>query len=288
MSKHILLIGGSGAALMIGLTAGLPGTAAGAGPQACVSGHVSRCYASLAEALAHTVNGDVVSLAEGTYKGGVTITKSVRIRGAGEGATVIEGGGPVLTVKATSKFKPVVELVDLTVTGGVNTGLALSSKDTGIVGSGGGILVPYSNGKGGAGASLTLRRVAVIGNVARPSTTVSSPRGAQCPEGVCPYAGAYGGGIATAGPLTLDLFHRDARAGERWLALHPREFALLWRLAEQPGEPVSLATLLREVWRLEFEPGTNSVEVHVSRLRAKLALAGMPRLIESCRQAAIA
>ncbi len=204
MSKHILLIGGSGAALMIGLTAGLPGTAAGAGPQACVSGHVSRCYASLAEALAHTVNGDVVSLAEGTYKGGVTITKSVRIRGAGEGATVIEGGGPVLTVKATSKFKPVVELVDLTVTGGVNTGLALSSKDTGIVGSGGGILVPYSNGKGGAGASLTLRRVAVIGNVARPSTTVSSPRGAQCPEGVCPYAGAYGGGIATAGPLTLD------------------------------------------------------------------------------------
>ena len=84
-----------------------------------------------------------------------------------------------------------------------------------------------------------------------------------------------------AGPLTLDLFHRDARAGERWLALHPREFALLWRLAERPGETVARATLLREVWRLEFEPGTNSIEVHVSRLRAKLALAGLAGLVET-------
>src|SRR5688572_28576566 len=42
--------------------------------------------------------------------------------------------------------------------------------------------------------------------------------------------------LRAAGPLTLDLLHRDARAGERWLALHPREFELLWRLAERPGE----------------------------------------------------
>jgi DNA-binding response OmpR family regulator len=87
--------------------------------------------------------------------------------------------------------------------------------------------------------------------------------------------------LRSAGPLTLDLFHRDARADERWLALHPREFALLWRLAERPGEPVSRATLLREVWRLDFEPGTNSVGVHVSRLRAKLALAGLQALVET-------
>jgi two-component system OmpR family response regulator len=92
-------------------------------------------------------------------------------------------------------------------------------------------------------------------------------------------SGAHLPRLRAAGPLTLDLLHRDARAGERWLALHPREFALLWRLAEQPGEVVSRATLLREVWRLEFEPGTNSVEVHVSRLRAKLALAGIHGLV---------
>ena len=87
--------------------------------------------------------------------------------------------------------------------------------------------------------------------------------------------------LRVAGPLTLDLLHRDARAGERWLALHPREFALLWRLAERPGERVARTTLLREVWRLEFEPGTNSVEVHVSRLRAKLATSGVAGLVET-------
>lgn len=87
--------------------------------------------------------------------------------------------------------------------------------------------------------------------------------------------------LRAAGPLMLDLLHRDARTGDRWLALHPREFALLWRLAERPGEAVARATLLREVWRLEFEPGTNSVEVHVSRLRAKLACAGIDRLVET-------
>jgi two-component system, OmpR family, response regulator len=84
------------------------------------------------------------------------------------------------------------------------------------------------------------------------------------------------------GPLTLDLIHRDARAtGGAWLSLHPREFGLLWRLAERPGEPVSRVRLLRDVWRLDFEPGTNSVEVHVSRLRAKLAGAGLAGLVET-------
>jgi len=83
------------------------------------------------------------------------------------------------------------------------------------------------------------------------------------------------------GPLTLDLLHRDARGGRGWLALHPREFELLWRLAQHPGERVSRTRLLREVWRLDFEPGTNSVEVHVSRLRAKLAAAGIEGLVET-------
>lgn len=87
--------------------------------------------------------------------------------------------------------------------------------------------------------------------------------------------------LREAGPLALDLLHRDARVGDRWLALHPREFGLLWRLAEFPGEPVSRARLLHDVWRLDFDPGTNTVEVHVSRLRSKLAAAGAARLIET-------
>ena len=83
------------------------------------------------------------------------------------------------------------------------------------------------------------------------------------------------------GPVTLDLLHRDARAGERWLALHPREFALLWRLADAPGERVPRERLLRDVWRLAHVPETNSLEVHVSRLRAKLAVAQAAWLVET-------
>ncbi len=81
------------------------------------------------------------------------------------------------------------------------------------------------------------------------------------------------------GRLTLDLFHRDARLGSRWLGLHPREFSLLWRLADSPGQRVSRKQLITDVWRLHHEPETNSVEVHVSRLRAKLADAGCDELV---------
>ena len=86
------------------------------------------------------------------------------------------------------------------------------------------------------------------------------------------------------GPLTLALFHRDVRVGARWLNLHPREFGGLWRLADSPGEPVSRRQLLKDVWRLNHEPGTNSVEVHVSRLRSKLAAAGCAKLVETVPQ----
>jgi len=82
-----------------------------------------------------------------------------------------------------------------------------------------------------------------------------------------------------AGDVTLDLFHRDGRVVDRWLGLHPREFALLWRLAEQPGERITRQQLLAEVWRIHFEPETNSVAVHVARVRAKLDPYGLARLI---------
>lgn len=84
-----------------------------------------------------------------------------------------------------------------------------------------------------------------------------------------------------AGPLTLDLLHRDARMQERWLALHPREFTLLWRIVEAAGARVSRETLLADVWRLKHLPETNSLAVHISRLRAKLAAVGAQELIET-------
>jgi hypothetical protein len=83
------------------------------------------------------------------------------------------------------------------------------------------------------------------------------------------------------GPLRLDLLAREAFVAGRALGLHPREFTLLWRLADHPGEAVSPGELLGDVWRLAFRPETNSLAVHVSRLRAKLRLSGVDGLIET-------
>ncbi|MFN2101066.1 winged-helix domain-containing protein [Altererythrobacter sp. MF3-039] len=84
-----------------------------------------------------------------------------------------------------------------------------------------------------------------------------------------------------AGPVVMDLFHRDGRIGEQWLGLHPREFALVWRLADAPGERVTRRELLADVWRLDHDPETNSVEVHISRLRSKLSISQAGWLIET-------
>ena len=81
--------------------------------------------------------------------------------------------------------------------------------------------------------------------------------------------------------LQLDLLTREGYVGDRRLGLHPREFALLWRLAETPGEAVSADGLLSEIWQLQFKPQTNSLAVHVCRLRAKLAVAGLAQIIHT-------
>lgn len=83
------------------------------------------------------------------------------------------------------------------------------------------------------------------------------------------------------GPIRLDLLAREAFVAGRALGLHPREFALLWRLAETPDEAVGPTELLFDVWRLSFRPETNSLAVHVSRLRGKLRLAGVDGLVET-------
>lgn len=85
----------------------------------------------------------------------------------------------------------------------------------------------------------------------------------------------------TLGPLRLDLLVRDAFVSGRSAGLHPREFLLLWRLAEDPGVAVPPDELRSDVWRLAFRPETNSLAVHVSRLRAKLRTAGLDGLVET-------
>ncbi|WP_288804352.1 response regulator transcription factor [uncultured Novosphingobium sp.] len=83
------------------------------------------------------------------------------------------------------------------------------------------------------------------------------------------------------GRLTLDLLAREAFGDGEPLNLNPREFALIWRLADSLGETVSKESLIYDVWRMGFVPETNSVAVHMSRLRRKLAFVGLSGIIET-------
>ncbi len=76
--------------------------------------------------------------------------------------------------------------------------------------------------------------------------------------------------ILRIGALTIDpVARRAARSGDE-LGLLPREFALLLHLARHTGRVVPQAELLDRIWGLGFDPGTNVVQVHISRLRARL------------------
>lgn len=72
------------------------------------------------------------------------------------------------------------------------------------------------------------------------------------------------------GDLTIGLIDRAVERAGRSIDLLAREYALLLCLARRRDRAVSRMELLREVWRLDFDPGTNRVEVHMSRLRAKV------------------
>lgn len=72
------------------------------------------------------------------------------------------------------------------------------------------------------------------------------------------------------GDLELDrLSHRVTRAGSE-IVLQPREFRLLEYLMRHAGQVVTRTMLLEHVWDYHFDPQTNVIDVHVSRLRAKV------------------
>lgn len=85
------------------------------------------------------------------------------------------------------------------------------------------------------------------------------------------------------GPLRLDLLAREAFVAGEPLGLHPREFGLLWRLSDTPGKPLCKRKLIEDVWHLRFVPETNSLAVHVSRLRGKLRIFGIADLLMTTR-----
>ncbi|MGB1551206.1 MAG: response regulator transcription factor, partial [Parvibaculales bacterium] len=83
--------------------------------------------------------------------------------------------------------------------------------------------------------------------------------------------------------LQLDLLAREARRGDTLLDLNNREFDLLAYLASHQGQVVTRHMLLQNVWNYGLDTQTNVVDVHISRLRAKLDKDFTPPLLHTKR-----
>lgn len=75
---------------------------------------------------------------------------------------------------------------------------------------------------------------------------------------------------ASCGSIKIDRLRREVWRQGRRIILQPREFELLEQLVRQPDQVVSRSMLLERVWHFHFDPQTNIVESHMSRLRQKL------------------
>jgi hypothetical protein len=149
------------------------------------------CFRTLQKAADAAHDGDTIRLAPGIYRGGVTIGVSVDLRGSGAGVTRIRGGGPVLTLNGRTSSVSGVSISD-----GVTTSSFLDGEVKPALALGGGVLTAKDS-------TVTISDSVIERNVTAPGQTVSSVT-VQCPDGnPCRYAGGYGAGISSQGPLTL-------------------------------------------------------------------------------------
>ena len=87
------------------------------------------------------------------------------------------------------------------------------------------------------------------------------------------------------GGVAVDRVHHEATVDGGRLQLTPKEFSLLAYFLEHAEEVVTRTDLLEKVWDLRFDPGSNVVDVHVARLRAKLRQRGARARIATVRGA---
>jgi len=83
--------------------------------------------------------------------------------------------------------------------------------------------------------------------------------------------------------LTLDLLSRGVERAGRTIDLRPREFSLLEYLMRNQGQVVTKTMMLSHVWGYSFNPGTNVVDVLISRLREKVDRDFEPKLLHTVR-----
>jgi DNA-binding response OmpR family regulator len=74
----------------------------------------------------------------------------------------------------------------------------------------------------------------------------------------------------TLGELQLDRLNRHVLGAGKEISLTPKEFSMLEYLMLRPEETVPRSELLEHVWNMKFDPGSNVVDAHMARLRAKL------------------
>lgn len=89
----------------------------------------------------------------------------------------------------------------------------------------------------------------------------------------------------SAGDLELDLVARIAKRGGREIELLPREYRILEYLMRNAGRTVTRTMLLENVWDYQFDPQTNVIDVHISRLRRKIDKNSEKPLIHTIRGA---
>jgi two-component system OmpR family response regulator len=85
------------------------------------------------------------------------------------------------------------------------------------------------------------------------------------------------------GDLEMDLVERSAKCGGKPVDLLPREFKLLEYFMRRPGQVVTRAMLLEDVWNFKFLAQTNVVDVQIGNLRRKLDPTGVRRFIVNIR-----
>ncbi len=76
--------------------------------------------------------------------------------------------------------------------------------------------------------------------------------------------------LLRVGDLEMDLIGREVHRQGKEIDLQPREFQLLEYLMRNAGQSVTRTMLLEKVWEYHFDPQTNVIDVHISRLRSKI------------------
>jgi two-component system OmpR family response regulator len=91
--------------------------------------------------------------------------------------------------------------------------------------------------------------------------------------------------VYRVGDLQLDRLTREVTIGGVDVVLQPREFRLLEYLVKHAGQVVTRTMLLENVWDYHFDPQTNVIDVHISRLRAKIDKGRATPLLHTVRGA---